>query len=138
MLRLTGQMADGTITWMTGQKTLAELTVPTICDAAEEAGRKKPQIVAGFPVCVTNNKDAARERAAREFSIYGQLPSYRAMLDREGLGGPEDLAIIGSAPEVAERIKAIEKTGIDSFTGSEFGNRDEKLATREVLISLLN
>ncbi|NCG41226.1 MAG: TIGR03564 family F420-dependent LLM class oxidoreductase [Actinobacteria bacterium] len=138
MLRLTGQMADGTITWMTGQTTLAELTVPTICDAAEEAGRKKPQVVAGFPVCVTNNKDAARERAAREFSIYGQLPSYRAMLDREGLGGPEDLAIIGSASEVAERIKAIEKTGIDSFTGSEFGNSDEKLATREVLISLLN
>ena len=58
--------------------------------------------------------------------------------DREGLGGPEDLAIIGSALEVAERIKDIEKTGIDSFTGSEFGTSDEKLATREVLISLLN
>ena len=38
MLRLTGRLADGTITWMTGNKTLAELTVPEICDAAEEAG----------------------------------------------------------------------------------------------------
>ena len=48
------------------------------------------------------------------------------------------LPLLVQHPEVAERIKAIEKTGIDSFTGSEFGNSDEKLATREVLISLLN
>ena len=39
MLRLTGRMADGTITWMTGPKTLKELTGPALRAAASEAGR---------------------------------------------------------------------------------------------------
>ena len=137
MLRLTGRMADGTITWMTGPGTLAELTVPTINEAAEAAGRPAPQIVAGFPVCVTDDVDAARERAAKEYAIYGQLPSYRAMLDNEGLGGPEDLAIIGSADEVADRIRALASTGITTMTGSAFGSPDEMAATRATLVGLL-
>ena len=39
MLRLAGRFADGTITWMTGPRTLANLTAPTINEAAAEAGR---------------------------------------------------------------------------------------------------
>jgi len=30
--------------------------------------------------------------AEKELAIYGQLPSYRAMLDREGAAGPGDVA----------------------------------------------
>jgi hypothetical protein len=36
--------------------------------------------------------------------MYGMLPSYRAMLDREGVDGPAELAVVGSADEVAERV----------------------------------
>src|SRR6202521_2688070 len=39
MLKLAGTMADGTMTWMTGQATLASHIVPTITSAAERAGR---------------------------------------------------------------------------------------------------
>ena len=51
MLRLTGRLADGTITWMTGNKTLADLTVPQICGAVEEAGRPKLRCLPAFQFC---------------------------------------------------------------------------------------
>ena len=137
MLKLTGRLADGTITWMTGEGTLRDLTVPTIRAAAEEAGRPEPQVVASFPVCVTDDVASARERASKEFAIYGTLPSYRAMLDREGLGGPEDIAIIGSAGEVQDRINGMSDTGITTMTAAAFGSKDELAATRAALVELL-
>ncbi len=141
LLKVTGRLADGTILWMTGPKTIAEHTAPTIREAAEAAGRPEPEIAAGFPVCVTDGTDeannAARERAAEEFAIYGTLPSYRAMLDREGYDGPADLAIIGSLGEVEDRIRAMPETGVTTFTASEFGTKDQRAATRELLVSML-
>ena len=138
MLKLTGRVADGTITWMTGPGTLRDLTVPTISEAAAAAGRPVPQVVAGFPVCVTDDADAARTRAATEYAVYGQLPSYRAMLDNEGLSGPEDLAIIGSAAEVHDRIAALAAIGVTTMTAAAFGSPDEQAATRATLTGLLD
>jgi alkanesulfonate monooxygenase SsuD/methylene tetrahydromethanopterin reductase-like flavin-dependent oxidoreductase (luciferase family) len=89
-----------------------------------------------LPVCVTNDVDAARARADRDFAIYGQLPSYRAMLDREGAATPADVAIIGDATEVADRIGALAGCGATVFAASLFGDRDEQEASREVLVSL--
>ncbi|MEG3599168.1 MAG: LLM class F420-dependent oxidoreductase [Actinomycetota bacterium] len=137
MLRLAGRLADGTITWMTGPETIRTLTAPTISEAAEEAGRPAPQVAMGLPVCVTSDVDAARERADRDYAIYGQLPSYRAMLDREGAATPADVAIIGDAGEVADRLRALADCGVTTFAASAFGSSDELAATREVMISLL-
>jgi 5,10-methylenetetrahydromethanopterin reductase len=137
MLRLVGRVADGTITWMTGPETLRTLTAPTITQAASEAGRPAPAVVAGLPVCVTDDVDAARARADRDYAIYGQLPSYRAMLDREGAATPADVAIIGTASEVTDRIRALAGSGVTTFAASAFGSTDEQAATREALISLL-
>ena len=78
-------------------------TIPTITQAAEAAGRPAPRVIAALPVCVTDDVAAAHERAAKVFAVYGQLPSYRAMLDREGASGAADIAIIGPADEVSER-----------------------------------
>lgn len=138
MLRLTGRLADGTITWMTGNKTLAELTVPEICDAAEEAGRPKPRVLAGMPVLCTDDIDAGMERAAKVWQMYGTLPSYRAMLDREGLAGPEDIAIVGDEAEIKDRLQATIDAGADDVIVAEFGgNPDERLRTREALAALV-
>jgi len=137
MLRLTGRMADGTITWMTGPETIRTLTSPTIREAAAEAGRPEPRVVVGLPVCVTDDIDAARARADSDYAIYGQLPSYRAMLDREGAATPADVAIIGTAAEVQDRIRALEGCGTTTFAASAFGSRDELAATREALVGLL-
>src|SRR5436305_934805 len=81
---------------------------PVITQAAQHAGRPAPRILVGLPICVTNNPDAARERAARSLGFYGQLPSYRAMLDREGADGPADVMIVGSESEVERRLEELE------------------------------
>ncbi|MCJ7673117.1 MAG: TIGR03564 family F420-dependent LLM class oxidoreductase, partial [Acidimicrobiia bacterium] len=95
MLELAGTVADGTVTWMTGPATIESHVVPTIAGAAERAGRAAPRVGVGLPVCVTDDVTGARERAASLFEMYGTLPSYRAMLDKEGAGGPADVAIVG-------------------------------------------
>jgi alkanesulfonate monooxygenase SsuD/methylene tetrahydromethanopterin reductase-like flavin-dependent oxidoreductase (luciferase family) len=69
---------------MTGPATIKSHVAPSIRTAAEEAGRPAPRIAVGLPVCVTDDPAAARACAAEEFAIYGMLPSYRAMLDKEG------------------------------------------------------
>ncbi len=138
MLKLTGTRADGTITWMTGAATLASLTVPVIAEAAEAAGRPAPQVVAGLPIWVTDDADAARAQAAKTFEIYGQLPSYRAMLDREGLEGPADLAIIGDEATCRGRVDELTAAGVTHFAASEFAtNSEDRARTRTFLSTLL-
>ncbi len=138
MLKLTGQAADGTITWMTGTATLAEHTRPTIDDAAEAAGRERPRIVAGVPVACTDDVEGTRAMAAKTFAGYGRLPSYRAMLDREGLAGPEDFCIIGNEDEVAEQLHALGAAGADDVICSEFAaNDDDKARTRACITAML-
>lgn len=138
MLRVTGALADGTLTWCTGPATLSSHTIPTLNRAADEAGKPTPRVIAALPVCVTKDRDAALARAAQTFAIYGQLPSYRAMLDLEGAAGPADIAIVGSAAEVCERVNALRDIGVTDFGAVEFGgNPDEVAATRAAMKSLL-
>jgi F420-dependent oxidoreductase-like protein len=139
MLNVTGRLADGTITWMTGPATLAEHTVPTLRSAALEAGRPEAvRVVAGLPVCVTDDEAAARERAANVFAIYGSLPSYRAMLDREGAQGPADVALVGDEATVRAGVDRLTEAGVTDFLAAEFGSTDsERARTRDVLRSLL-
>ena len=138
MLRVTGTMADGTLTWCTGPQTLSDHTIPTITRAASEAGRAAPRVIAALPVCVTTDKAAAAERAAAVFAVYGTLPSYRAMLDREGAAGPADIAITGSVSEVQDRVASLASIGVTDFAAVEFGGTPEEIHdTREALKGLL-
>lgn len=137
MLELAGGRADGTVTWMTGPATLADHVVPTITAAAAAAGRPAPMIGAGFPVCVTDDVDAARVNAAQTFAIYATLPSYRAMLDREGAGGPGDVAIVGDERAVAAQIGALGDVGVTDLVASIFGSKDERDRTYAFLSTLL-
>ncbi len=138
MLRVTAALADGTLTWCTGPVTLASHTIPTITRAADEFGRPSPRVIAALPVCVTADREAAAGRAAEIFAAYGSLPSYRAMLDREGVAGPADIAIIGSAREVQERIQALAEIGVTEFAAVEFGATPDEVAdTRDALKGLL-
>jgi F420-dependent oxidoreductase-like protein len=115
MLALTGAEADGTITWMTGPKTIREHTVPRISEAAAKAGRPAPRIVVGLPVAVTKDPAAAKRAAARQFAIYGTLPSYRAMLDREGAEGPGDVVIAGDEATVGAGLTKLQEAGTTDF-----------------------
>ena len=136
MLRLAGRQASGTVTWMVGPRTLADHIVPTITAAASEAGREAPRVVVTLPVCVTDDPDSARKRAERIFAIYGQLPSYRAMLDREGATSPVDVALIGTEEEVAAGISRIGEAGATEFSGAVYGSDSEIERSHALFASL--
>ncbi len=133
MLGLAGRMASGTVTWMTGPATVESHIAPTIRAAAADAGRPDPQIAVGLPVCVTDDEDAARAEAGEKFAMYGFLPSYRAMLDREGAEGPADVAIVGNAATVAASIGRLADIGSTDFIGAPFGSPDQIRATVDVM-----
>jgi F420-dependent oxidoreductase-like protein len=135
LLKLAGQVATGTVTWMTGIKTIEEHVAPTITAAAREAGRPAPRVGVSLPVTVTSDPDRARERIDKAFAIYPTLPSYKAMLDREGASAPSDVAIIGSEQEVTSKLSRLADAGATDFVASIVGGDDERAATQEVLAS---
>jgi alkanesulfonate monooxygenase SsuD/methylene tetrahydromethanopterin reductase-like flavin-dependent oxidoreductase (luciferase family) len=127
MLHLAGTQTDGTITWMTGPKTVGSHIVPHLTRAADEAGRPSPRVIVALPVAVADDEAAARERASRAFAIYGGLPSYRAMLDREGAEGPADVAIVGDAASVRAQIEQVFAQGATEFVASPFHETERTL-----------
>lgn len=120
MLKLAGRMADGTATWMGGPKYLEETAIPAIRASAKDAGRPAPRIASGFPVAVTAKVDAARASASKVFAVYGQLPSYRAVLDVEGAADASALAIVGDAAEVERQVRRLASIGVTDFNATIF------------------
>jgi F420-dependent oxidoreductase-like protein len=120
MLELAARLASGTITWMTGPRTLAEHTVPTITAAALAAGAPPPRVVAGLPIALVRDAAAARAKAAQTFAVYDQLPSYRAMLDREGAAGPADVAIVGDERALEAGLARLEDAGVTDLCAAAF------------------
>jgi len=137
MLRLCGSRAAGTVTWMTGPRTLREHVVPTITAAAEAAQRPAPRVVAAVPVLVTDDRDAGRRRVAGQLATYARMPSYRAMLDREGLDAPEDFVVIGNEDDVRARLAEFGEAGASElglFVVAPAG--EERDRTRALVASL--
>lgn len=136
MLRIAGKRTDGTILWCVGPKTLEQQIVPKINEAASDAGRPAPAVVCSLPVWVTDRPDEARDLVAQSLTIYGQLPSYRAMLDIEGVVGPADISLIGSKEQVNEGLQAIAAAGATDFTAVLQGfDPDEQATGFEMLAS---
>jgi F420-dependent oxidoreductase-like protein len=136
MLGLAGEVADGTITWLTGTRTLRAHVVPVLRGSAERAGRPRPRVVAALPVCVTSRPDAAVELARTQFAAYSQVPSYRSVLDREGVADASDVALIGGEDQVTERLNALAAAGVDEFAACVFGDPDSVERTHELLSRL--
>jgi F420-dependent oxidoreductase-like protein len=136
MLELAGSVADGTVLWMTGRDTVASHVVPKLSAAAEAVGRAAPRVVCALPIAVTADPDSARERANKVFSIYGQLPSYRAMLDLEGAAGPGDVAIVGDEDAVAAQLADLAEAGVTDFAAASFTTGEDAARTRELLREL--
>lgn len=136
MLGIAGRLAAGTVTWMVGARTVADHVVPTITAAAEGAGRPAPEVVVHLPVCVTDDPAAARDRAAKVFGMYGGLPSYRAMLDREGAAGPADVAVVGDEETVGTALARLSEAGATAFGAVLFGSAEETARGRRLFADL--
>jgi F420-dependent oxidoreductase-like protein len=136
MLELAGRRADGTALWMVGPRTIADHVVPTITKAADAAGRPRPQVAVGLPVSVTSDPEGARAKAAQSFGFYNNLPSYRAMLDREGAEGPADVAVVGDEEAVAAQLRHLGEVGATSLSLPVFGSSEERRRTIQLLADL--
>ena len=133
MIKLTAELADGTNTWMVGPKTMEEHIIPSF----HAAGRQDPAIVAGMPIVLTTNIDQAKEKIAQDLTVYGQLPSYLAMLDREGAAGPADIAIVGDENQLRGQIKRFQDLGVTDFNAAIMDTEDGAYArTLEFLGSI--
>jgi F420-dependent oxidoreductase-like protein len=136
MLKIAGRRTDGTILWCVGPNTIERQIAPVINGAASDAGRPSPSIVCSLPVWVTDDPAPARELLAKALAIYAQLPSYRAMLDIEGVHGLGDLSLVGSEQQVLDGIARIAGAGATDFTGVVSGGTPDELArTRATLRS---
>ena len=137
MLRLAGSRAGGTITWMVGPRTLDSHIVPRIRAAADEAGRPSPRVCVGLPICVSDDRQAAFKAAAGYYHGYGNLPSYRRMLDIEGVESPAEVAIIGNEAEVESQLRDLSSAGATDFLASVFPAGDDPNASTARTYELL-
>jgi 5,10-methylenetetrahydromethanopterin reductase len=134
MLELAGANTDGTILWLSGPRTVAEQIRPPLEAAAERAGRAAPRIVASVPVCVTDTPDEVRSLIAQILVGYNDLPSYRAVMDREGAAGPADVSLVGSEDEVRAGLARFAEAGTTDFSALEFVmGPDDGPRTRQLL-----
>lgn len=134
MLRLAGRRTDGTILWCVGPTTIRTHIAPIINDAAAAADRPAPAIVCSIPVWVTDDPTPARSFLATILADYATLPSYRAMMDIEGVEGLGELSIVGGEEYVRDALGAIEASGATDFTPVPMGgNPDEEARTMAVL-----
>ncbi len=138
MLRLAAQEVEGTVLWMTGPATIRDHVMPTLTEAAAAAVRPSPRVVCVLPVCVTDDPGRARERATRLLGFYGDLPSYRAMLDREGAAGPADVALVGDEDTVGGQVRGLAAAGVTDFVAAEYTRGPDGDRTRAFLRSLLS
>ncbi len=137
MLALAGQRTAGTILWLSGPRVVGEVIGPAIVEAAASAGRPAPRIVASVPLCVTDRPEAVRTFIGEMLVGYDEVPSYRRVMDAEGVAGVADVSLVGTAEQVREGLGAFEEAGATDFAAVEFGTTpDEMAATRQLLVEV--
>lgn len=118
MLKVTGELADGTSMFWCGPNYIEQTAVPTITKAAESAGRPAPRIIAGIPISVTDKEEEARASCARVWEVYGKIYSYKNVIAAEGASGVADLAVVGDEATVRAQLKRLESIGVTDYNGA--------------------
>jgi len=133
-LKVAGRMADGTTLAWVGPRTVREHIKPRLSEAATAAGKSPPRIIASLPICVTDDESRVRSRISKTLKMYGELPSYKAMFEREGVTEPGELGLVGAESRVRDLISELAEAGVTDYAASEFTtNPGEQERTRELL-----
>lgn len=123
-LQVTGELADGTLPYLAGPRTLEEFIVPTITQAAAEAGRPAPRVIAAVPTLLSEDLEGARTIAAQQLSFYETIPSYRNVIAREGIASVVDLAAIGTEGAIAHQLRRYRDAGATDIVISPLDRSD--------------
>lgn len=136
MLRIAGELADGTVTTWTGAAAIAEHIVPRITEAARAAGRPAPRVVASALVAVTADPDGVRRQVAEQLGFAAGFASYRAMLELQGLSGLHETVIAGDERMVEKELTRFAEAGATDFLVSPVGDEHDQTRTLDTVRAL--
>lgn len=138
MLALAATQTAGTTVGQCGPRTIRNYVAPSLHAAAEEAGRPPPRLMALVRICVTDDHAGAYELAKEVSAFYSELPSYAAVLEREGLDHPADLHLIGSWEQVLDGLQSYVEAGVTDLRVEVAAQNDRAWAdSREALATYL-
>lgn len=124
MLEIAGRCATGTVLWMTGPRTIESHIAPKLRAAAREAGRPDPRIVAGTFVALTSDPASVTEGLAKQLATYSRLPSYKAMLDKEGAAAPTELVLAGDEQALDAGLQRLRDVGVSDLEAVVVASHD--------------
>lgn len=142
MLKMAGELADGTILWLADERAIGDHIAPSIAKAAADAGRRAPRVVAGVPVtlCPNDQVDAAREWANKMLGHAEYSPNYQRLLDRGDASDVGDILAAGDEEAVLARLKRFKDAGVTDFSVRliAFGKtREERIASKNRTLEFL-
>jgi F420-dependent oxidoreductase-like protein len=129
LLRVAGERAAGTITWMANAQAISSFVAPRLLAAAQAAGRPAPRIVCGLPVAVHDDVAEARATASEQYAMYGTLPNYQRILAHGDAPGPGDAAIVGDEASVGAQIEALFAAGATDVWAAIFPVGEDRKAS---------
>ena len=140
LLRVAGEVADGTVLWMAPARAIESHVVPKVQRAASAAGRPAPRIVAGLPVAVHDDEAEARSAAVAYSTAYAGMANYQRILEIGNASTPADAAIVGDEASVRAQLQSLLDAGATDIWAAVFpvgGNRDERSGSIQRTTELL-
>ena len=142
LLRVAGEVADGTVLWMAPPRAIEEHIAPKVHAAADGAGRPSPRIVAGLPVAVHDDVAEARAAAVTNSTAYSGMANYQRILEIGGASTPADAAIVGDEKSVRAQLQSLLDAGATDIWAAVFPVGDDRAAstkrTKELLQELVS
>ncbi|GAA5059276.1 TIGR03564 family F420-dependent LLM class oxidoreductase [Nocardia callitridis] len=134
-LRVTGELADGTLPFLIGPKALAEDVVAPLTKAAERAGRPRPRVAVMVPGVVTADLAGGRAAAAEATAFYDDIPSYQRVVERSGVSRAADLVVVGDESVIAARVAEYFEAGATDvlFAQTDLTTEQDQWRTWQVL-----
>ncbi|HXK24694.1 MAG TPA: TIGR03564 family F420-dependent LLM class oxidoreductase [Myxococcota bacterium] len=126
LLRVAGELADGTVLWMAPPRAIESHIAPRVRAAASAAGRPAPRIVAGLPVAVHDDEAEARSAAAASSVMYAGMAAYRRILELGGATSPAAAAIVGNERSVRAQLQGLLDAGATDIWAAVIAVGDDK------------
>jgi F420-dependent oxidoreductase-like protein len=132
MLQLAGERASGTILWMADERAISEYVVPRITEAAAEAGRPAPRIVAGVPVALCSGRDleTVREVANDVLGHADFSPNYLRLLEHGDAEDVGDCVAAGDEAAIVARLQRFRDAGVTDLAARVLPLGDDPDARR--------
>jgi len=137
LLRVAGEVTDGTVLWMAPARAVGEHVVPRVTSAAAAAGRPAPRIVAGLPVAVHDDEHEARAAAVAASTMYAGMANYERILELGGADSPADAAIVGDEASVAAQLQSLLDAGATDVWAAIFPVGADRRASIQRTTALL-